>query len=73
MDWCICLYQYHRRSASRTASRPVVKWRFEAIIEIWGKGLLFHAHLVLVVRAETRENDTNTCLTEEVMGAARIN
>ena len=47
--------------------------RFEAIIEIWDKSLLSHDHLVLVVRVETRENDTNTCLTEEVMGAARIN
>ena len=47
--------------------------RFEAIIEIWDKSLLSHDHLVLVVRVETIENDTNTCPTEEVMGAARIN
>ena len=47
--------------------------RFEAIIEIWDKSLLSHDHLVLVVRTETRKDHTNTCLTEEVMGAARIN
>ena len=47
--------------------------RFEAIIEIWDKSLLSHDHLVLVVRAETRKDHTNTCPTEEVMGAARIN
>ena len=47
--------------------------RFEAIIEIWDKSLLSHDHLVLVVRTETRKDHTNTCPTEEVMGAARIN
>ena len=47
--------------------------RFEAIIEIWDKSLLSHDHLVLVVRTETRKDNTNTCWTEEVMGAARIN
>ena len=47
--------------------------RFEAIIEIWDKSLLSHDHLVLVFRAETRKDHTNTCPTEEVMGAARIN
>ena len=47
--------------------------RFEAIIEIWDKSLLSHDHLVLVVRVETRKENKNICLTEEVMGAARIN
>ena len=47
--------------------------RFEAIIEIWDKSLLARDHLVLVVRTETGKDNTNICLTEEVMGAARIN
>ena len=59
--------------AEVTSGKVYSDGRFEAMIEIWDKNLLSHDHLVLVVRAETRKDNTNTCLTGEVMGTARIN
>ena len=47
--------------------------RFEAVIEIWDQSLLSHDHLVLVVRSESSKDSSNTCWTEEVMGATRLN
>ena len=61
------------QDADVTSGKVYSDGRFEAIIEIWDKSLLSHDHLVLVVRTETRKDNTNTCPTEEVMGAARIN
>ena len=59
--------------AEITQSRIYSDGRFEAQIEIWDKSLLAHDHLVLVIRSESRKDNTNACWTEGVMGTARIN
>ncbi len=64
---------FHLQNRLPPSGKVYSDGRFEAIIEIWDKSLLSHDHLVLVVRTETRKDHTNTCLTKEVMGAARIN
>ncbi len=59
--------------AEVTKARVYSDGRFDATAEIWDQGLLSYDHLVLVVRSETKKDNTNVCRTEKVMGAARIN
>ena len=54
--------------AEITNARVYPDGRFDAMIEIWDQGLLSHDHLVLVIRSETKKDNTNICWIEEGHG-----